>query len=159
MLTQEKLWSILEYFPVTGNWRWKVKGRGKKEEVGWIDSQGYHCVGIDGKSYLLHRLVFLYVMGTIPDQVDHIDHNCSNNQWINLRSANYNINSKNRTIRKDNTSGVTGVYWSTEKSKWQVKISFDGRNRHMGYFLTKEEAIIHRKQLEEIYGYHANHGK
>ena len=33
-----------------------------------------------------------------------------------------------------------GVSWHKSTRKWQAKIQFDGRRRHLGYFGTKEDA-------------------
>ena len=38
------------------------------------------------------------------------------------------------------SSGFVGVSWHKSTRKWQAKIQFDGKRRHLGYFLTKEEA-------------------
>lgn len=49
---------------------------------------------------------------------------------------------------KRNTSGCPGVYWKREKNKWQARIYFNGKDKHLGYFDNKEEAIKARKEAE-----------
>lgn len=47
-------------------------------------------------------------------------------------------------LRRSNKSGVTGVSYNTRTDRWKAKIN----QTHLGYFRTKEEAIIARKAAE-----------
>lgn len=49
---------------------------------------------------------------------------------------------------KRNTSGYVGVSWKTDKQKWQARIYFNGKYKHLGYFDKKEDAIKARKEAE-----------
>lgn len=49
---------------------------------------------------------------------------------------------------KRNTSGCVGVSWKTDKQKWQARIYFNGKCKHLGYFDRKEDAIEARKEAE-----------
>lgn len=51
-----------------------------------------------------------------------------------------------RGLRKDNTSGCTGV--SAYRGKWRAVITFKGRTHLLGYFETYEEAVRARKEAE-----------
>ena len=84
---------------------------------------------------------------------DHINRNTFDNRKSNLRKASVEENARNHTIRKDNTSGVTGVYWRKDKGKWQAGIGLNGKTKHLGVFDTYEEAVEARIKAEkDLYG-------
>lgn len=124
------------------------------------DGKTYRVVRI-GKSLLyMHRVAIIMSFGNISilDEVDHSDGNGLNNSISNLRTVSRNENMRNTKIRSDNTSGVVGVIWDKRYSKWQVRIHFDGRAIHIGYFSSFDSAVKARKDAEVQYGYHKNHG-
>ena len=62
--------------------------------------------------------------------------------------TNLNLISEKK-LRKDNTSGVTGV--KRYKDKWQADINFKGKRHYLGRFKNKQDAINARKEAEEKY--------
>lgn len=166
MLTQEYLRLILDYNPNTGVFTWLERNDVRPEwNTRWAGkvagvkmSNGYKAIGISSKKNLCHRLAFLYMEGSIPEQVDHIDGNRENNKWENLRAVDNFINSRNQKLRSTNTSGHNGVYWSKSKSKWYVRVGLNGKNLHGGYFENKEDAIEARLKLDLKLNYHQLHG-
>ena len=52
-------------------------------------------------------------------------------------------------MRANNTSGVEGVYWSSDTKRWKANILLNGRRLHLGCFKEKEDAIATRKKAEE----------
>lgn len=72
---------------------------------------------------------------------DHIDRNPLNNRKYNLRPATQQENCMNRSIRSDNTSGITGVAWDKKSCKWRAYISQNGKLLHLGLYDKKEDAI------------------
>ena len=123
-------------------------------------ADGYREVGFKGRLTLIHRIVWCLNYGEWPQgQIDHIDGNPSNNSLINLRLATNQENCKNQKVRITNKSGVTGVrLHSNNKYVAYIKNLF-GDQEHLGYFFSLEKAIQARKQKEEEYGYHINHGR
>ena len=99
---------------------------------------------INGKSTLLHQ--FLGFKG-----YDHIDRNELNNRKYNLRPCTQKENCRNSSKRKDNTSGITGVYWRKDREKWVANIICDNKYYGLGCFLSKEDAIKARLQAEVKY--------
>ena len=98
--------------------------------------------------------------GYFPDDnIDHIDQNGLNNRWHNLREVTHQENQKNISLRKNNTSGQTGVSFSKLMGKWGSRITLDGKDVHLGYFENYEDAVKVRKEAEPVYGYHPNHGR
>lgn len=89
------------------------------------------------RTVLLHRVL----MGE-PDglEVDHRDGDGLNNRRDNLRVATNAQNQHNQRTRNDNSSGFKGVSWYGRGKKWQVRIKLNGKQRHIGYHATPEEA-------------------
>lgn len=84
-----------------------------------VSSSGYSQVKIKHKLNLCHRIVWELHNGEIPDGmfIDHLDGDRFNNNINNLRLTTRQGNSRNCKIRKDNTSGVTGVHLLVNKYK------------------------------------------
>ena len=163
-MTQTELKEYLHYNPLTGIFTW-IKQPSQKIMIGsiagykHIQRGGYINIGFKGKNLKAHRLAFLYMTGKIPVQVDHEDHNRSNNIWTNLLSATQTINSRNTTLQKNNKSGVTGVSWNADRQKWVAMIWQNSKPIPLGRFKNKADAIAAREQANIKYGYHPNHGK
>ena len=58
---------------------------------------------------------------------------------------------RSKTIRRNNTSGVTGVEWVPAANKWKAIICFKGRRHYLGCYGNFEDAVEARKQAEEFY--------
>lgn len=54
-----------------------------------------------------------------------------------------------KSMNKNNRSGFRGVCFT--KGKWKAAITFRGKNPETKYFIHKEDAIAHRKYLEQKY--------
>ena len=161
-LTYELANEYFDYDPETGLIRWKKdKGHVKAGSVtGCIDSNGYRLIGFNGKRYHAHRIAYLLMEKEWPQH--EIDHKCGNkadNRWSEIRPATRSENCKNRSLRKDNTSGMMGVTLHKPSKKWQVSIKYGKKQIYLGYYKDKNEAIKIRKQAEILYGYHENHGR
>ena len=110
-LTVERLREVLTYHPNTGEF-WRISPH-KKEHIGvpagCIKKVGYRYISIDNKSYLAHRLAYLYMEDCWPEsEIDHINSDRSDNRWINLRPASSRQNKQNRRF-KENHLGVKNV--------------------------------------------------
>lgn len=143
-LSAQRLRELLDYDQATGVFRWKVH-RAANARVGDIAGcdcgKGYLKIGIDWGLYRAHRLAWLYVYGTWPDgQIDHRDGNKKNNRLSNLRLADDDINAQNRRkARRDNKLGVLGVTRYIN-GRYTVKLGLNGKQKHIGYYATIEEA-------------------
>jgi len=161
-ITQQDLKEILYYDPETGLFTWK-SFRGFKAKQGSIagnkKTDGYVKITLLGKKRSAHRLAFLYMTGSVPKQVDHINGLRDDNRWSNLRAATGPDNNRNQGMRSDNKSGVKGVCWLKDRCKWVAQIEVLGRNNVIGYFpdLIGAELAV-RKAREELHGEFANHG-
>ncbi len=144
----DTLHRFLRYDPDTGKLFWKVKPSQAVPagaEAGTRDRKGYIRIKLQGVIYMAHRIIWKMVHGEDPeDLVDHRDRYTGNNRITNLREATNERNMWNQRRRSTNTSGVTGVYWSKGKSRWQASICHGGKLRHLGYFDDKQAAIAAR---------------
>lgn len=165
MITQIELKKILSYDKETGLFAWKSNPSPfSRVKIGGIagcyHKEGYIVIGINNKSYNAHRLAWLYTYGSFPpEQIDHINHNRSDNRLENLRSVTNQENAMNRSKHKLNKSGVTGVSWSKSYKRWIGNITIDGKRIYLGNFVSFSDAVDARKNAEVLYGFHENHGK
>jgi hypothetical protein len=128
--------------------------------AGYITSNGYIFIGVGGKQYLAHRLAILYCYGYMPKCVDHINGNRLDNRIINLRPCERRQNCYNMMMKKSNKSGVKGVCWSRQKSKWEARIRANGIRHHIGFFskISDAESAIKEKRIL-LHGEFANNGE
>lgn len=139
-----------------GKLLWVVKPCGKVrvgDEAGWLDNRGHLRVEYRRKKYGVHRVIWEMHHGSIPDgyEIDHINGVKDNNQIENLRLATKSQNQWNSCKQKNNTSGFKGVYWHKLSQKWSACIQVFGKLKHLGLFLTKEDAYNARKNAEKFY--------
>ncbi len=152
-ITQERLKELLHYDPDTGVFLW-IKKNSRKISIGkvagHIDKQGYWVIGIDKKQFFAHRLAWLYVFGEFPNGlIDHMNRNKTDNRIHNLRVATNSENGQNHKIQKNNTSGITGVFWCKKAKKWRARVKINKKYKNLGSFHTMEEAKEARKVAEK----------
>ena len=114
-------------------YRWVLNGR---NEV---------FTDIDNKKVKLHRLLLNPQDDLV---VDHINRNKLDNRRSNLRICTIAQNNYNKGLRKENTSGITGVDWDKSRRKWRVQIGYDNKNHFVGRFDKLEDAIKAREEAE-----------
>jgi hypothetical protein len=111
--------------------------------------QTYYARGrasVDGKTVLIRMHVL--IAGPRPD---HKDGNGLNNQRHNLRRATSAQNARNKRRSGNNTSGYKGVSFSKKAKGWRARIKTEGRERHLGVYLTPEAAALAYNDAAEIY--------
>jgi hypothetical protein len=144
-LTQDLLKKHFHYDPLTGNFtRLIAAGNGcKVGEIAGGFNGGYIKIRLLGKKYQAHRLAFMYMTGDIPECVDHIDGDGTNNRWSNLRKASVRENQQNARLRIDNTTGVKGIhlYNSTYVARLWVNGVRKSKNFFAGNYASKAEAL------------------
>ncbi|WP_139074748.1 hypothetical protein [Paenibacillus elgii] len=141
-----------------------ITGITKKGERFYFDTEDYDIVlkytwyikndyvvanDKNNKMIFMHRLV----MNIIDDNIicDHRDHNTKDNRKMNLRQSTISENQMNKTIQRNNTSGVTGVSWFKTRNTWVVRINVNKKRIIIGYFKNFEEAVKARKEAERKY--------
>ena len=147
---------FIDYNSETGTMIWK-KVLSNRTKAGAlcganVDSKGYARVCFAGKQYRAHRVAWALFYGVDPDrQIDHINGDRQDNRIENLRLATNTQNSRNTKLSRNNTSGVTGVTFSTAAQKWIAQITVSRKNVYIGVFPDKVDAIKARKQAESQY--------
>lgn len=107
--------------------RWKLGRRGvvKDGVAGSILTDprtGNQCwqVKISSKIYYAHRVIYVLHHHQLQCelQIDHIDGNALHNKISNLRAVINQTNSRNRKQYKNNTTGVTGVFYDAARDRY-----------------------------------------
>lgn len=120
--------------------------------AGWRGVNGYWYICINRVFYMIHRIVWLLESGSWPkNEIDHINGIENGDGIDNLREATRSENMQNYKFSRANTSGYTGVSWSSAASKWKVQIKHNGNVIYLGLFDSRECA--HQRYLiaKEIY--------
>lgn len=166
ILSSTDLHALFEY--KDGDLFWKVAAGGPKngggsrkpgDLAGTKHPNGYKSVRINNVMVKQHRVIFMMFFNRLPQVIDHIDGDPSNNKIENLREASASENVWNAKKGATNKSGVKGVCWHKRKNKWIASCAIYKRIRHVGYFddVTKAaEAVIAFRQ--QMHGAFANHG-
>ena len=143
-LTTERLRQVLTYAPETGLFYWRVSNSNRIQIgsiAGTMNAYRYRVIGIDGIRYHATHLATLWMTGEWPEEVDHKDNDPGNDRWDNLRPCSHAQNMKNMSKHADNSSGHKGVYTSTKGRTWFAQIMSDGKQKYLGSFGTKEQAM------------------
>jgi hypothetical protein len=148
VITQSDVKAVLDYDPESGVFTWLHRPGNTRfnslyagRKAGTTkNSKGYVNIRFSGKTYLAHRLVWLFVHGYFPDKlIDHRDRDKANNRLDNLRLATKIENNINRKPSPDR--GVR----KTPKGRWQAVLGGCGSAhktyKYFGTFNTKEEAV------------------
>lgn len=157
MSTLDELKNVLHYDPKTGNFYWKIKNnRRNPGDIAGCLMDGYVSIQHAGIAYRANRLAWWFMTGKLPSPklvIEHHDANPANNRWDNLKMVTNaeNMRNPNDKLTASNTSGHRGVCWRANRNKWQASIKVNGRLIHRGTFDTIEEAIVARKQAEQLY--------
>ncbi|CCV12983.1 HNH endonuclease [Mesorhizobium sp. STM 4661] len=173
-LEQSVLQELLDYDPVTGRLTWKRRDlkwfkaerwqkrwntrHAGKEAFTSINNRGYLSGCLLGKKVLSQRVIWIWMTGEIPVEVDHEDGVRTNNRWTNLFNKSHQDNSRNQRLRNTNSSGFMGVHFNTKWGKYVAQIR-EGTVLHLGAFDTAEAASAVYEKAKIAFGYHSNHGR
>lgn len=155
MIDQNIVKKLFYYDAESGMLIWRHgNGRNVKpwQEAKSKNGHGYRTAKINGKSYLVHRLAWLYVHGEFPTQViDHKNKIRDDNRLCNLRSVTISDNCQNISVPSHNKSGHIGVSWFKLGKCWTVYIKVNKKNKWLGYYKNIDAAIAARKDGEKQY--------
>jgi hypothetical protein len=118
---------------------------------------GYQYVSLYRNGKKKHKYVHQLVANvflTNPDSknfVDHKDRDKANNHVSNLRFATKCENNRNKSLQRNNTSGVVGCGWHGKAGKWYAQIRVNNKQKHLGLFDSVDDATAARKRAERRY--------
>lgn len=158
MITLEDAKKRVRYDADSGKFYW-VSARKSQQigaEIGYVEKNGYIRIRINGVRYLAGRLAYLFMTGHFPGEgleIDHINRDPSDNRWSNLRLASRAMNAANRGPFSNTLSGFKGVRFDKQKGKWHAYIRIMGKNKHLGFFDIKQDAIdVRCKEELRVFG-------
>ena len=133
------------YVPIKENPDYEINKNGKirntitKKMLKQTESNEYVTVSINGESMYVHRLVGIQFLKPVAGktEVDHINHNRSDNRLTNLRWSNRSDNNKNKVQSLNEMNNIQTTKYGT----------FRVRNNTTGIrktFKTIQEAISFR---------------
>ena len=151
-ITKEILNFLFDYKDGELYWKFSLSCKSPKGTIaGSIKHDKYRRIGLNKKSYLAHRLIFMMFHGYLPKFVDHIDGNKLNNRIENLREATHAQNMKNQKISISNTSGYKNVSWNKKQKKWRVALKVNYKDLEIGYFKDIELADLVAQEARDKY--------
>lgn len=141
MITQNYIQTVFRYNDGHLYWLGNRRGAPKNKPVGSKVGENYLGCMLDGKHYLLHRLIYLYIHGYMPKFVDHINGNKTDNRIENLRDVTASGNQQNmRQAYVTNKSNLLGAFYSTQTKKWFSRICVNNKKLWLGTFDSPEKA-------------------
>ncbi len=112
--------------------------------VGYVCSTGYVKVCVARRRYFAHRVVWLLAHGTWPcGAIDHLNGIRSDNRPWNLRLVTQAVNCQNKggALVTNKSTGLLGAnHHPSNGRRIRAQIWCGGKNHHIGYFNSPEEA-------------------
>lgn len=143
--------------------------------AGNLDDTGYYRVMLKGKNYKVHRIIWVLFYKKLEQCIDHINGIKTDNRINNLRNVSQALNCKNSGLKKNNTSGITGVCLHSRDGKelnwvarWRCQNSGKEKSKSFsiakyGYNTAFQLAKKHRENMLSTFiqqhGYTERHGK
>ncbi len=122
------------------------------DRVGRADKEGYYFFKMKNREHRVHRIVFLWHNGYVPDMLDHKDRDRSVNLIGNIRECTASQNCMNRE-NHGGKSKYKGVHYATDRGKWRAMIKKDGIRTRIGSYATEEEAAhAYDAKAKELHG-------
>ena len=136
----------------------KRKGKGRPLGVAGCFNDRYPRITVDGKLYLVHRVIWAMVNKVDPGEmeIDHINRDKHDNRPCNLRLATRSQQMANIRRRRDSACGCKGV--KKEYNKWVSTITVNKAKISLGSFDSIEEASqAYWKAAQANFGEYAYH--
>lgn len=137
----ELRWKPRSDAPSWWNTRYAGKQPSNKDKLGYLRAKitrgsfsGYVSV---------HRICFFIGNGYLPEVVDHIDGDVTNNKLSNLRASDFRRNTWNRLGNKKTETGYKGVKVIKKNGRingYTAWIGHNGEREYLGFFSNPEAA-------------------
>lgn len=154
----------ISYSPEDGKMYWKIRAsynvRVGSPALSARKSSG-HLSGFYKRVPLqAHRVAWAIYYGEWPaGYIDHINGKRDDNRISNLRVVNQRDNAKNRRPNKGKRSRLPHGVSLKKNGRYFAQIQADGKNNHLGYFDTPEEAKAAYDEARIRLEFHENHGR
>jgi len=129
-----------------------------KTEECWIwtgaSTRGYGNCYFGGRYMRAHRVSFQLANPGINITGLNIDHICHNPSCVkpdHLRAVTHKQNQEHRRgAQRNSSSGVRGVRWEADRTKWLARVKHNGKTINVGRFNTLAEAAeaVRSKRIE-----------
>lgn len=161
MLTQARLHELFDYEPETGNLIRKIARSARAcigDVAGTLRPDGYRHIGIAGKLYQAHQLVWFWHHGEWPRKdLDHINRVRDDNRIENLRDVPRSVNIANQD--RPSETGLKGVR-KLASDRWMARIGVNGKTKYIGSFKSPQDAHAAFKEAHvAIYGVNSQYYK
>lgn len=162
-LTYDLCHAMFRYDPESGKlfskldtaemWRGQEVGilRIKKGHYSWLV---HHFLK---RQYQVNRIIWFMQTGELPEAIDNINGDSTDNRWVNMRAVTKAVNTRNAKLNINNKTGVHGVYM--RDGKYRAMCKQDGKQKGLGTFLTIFDAVAARISWQNKNGFHENHGR
>ena len=144
--TQEEVRRLFDYDPASGLLIRKKATSSAPTIVFNLNNDGYITVGVCGRNYGAHTIIWLHQTGKWPKKLDHKNQCRCDNRISNLREVTNAQNQRNKSF-STNKSGVPGVCFTYPS--WIAKIGRANKNYYLGAFDSFTEAVCHRLAAEQ----------
>ena len=122
-----------------------------KDYTWYKSDSGYALTTYKNKRIRMHRLILGLGDYNLSEEVDHKNHNRSDNRKSNLRVCSHRENMFNRVEPSNNTSGHIGVSRDKDTGKYRTYLDIDGNYISLGDFADYNEAVEAREKAEKKY--------
>lgn len=130
--TIEEVAELIKYDPELGVFHTKEGALLKQCQ----NTYDFYCtINFKGNAYSAHRLAWVCYYGEVPNIIDHIDGNPTNNKISNLRNGDQRQNSRNKRMHREGR--LVGAIKTGKPGRWQAVAYLNKIKHHLGYFNTE----------------------
>ncbi len=110
----------------------------------------YKFIGVNGKQYAEHRIIYYLCKNDNPTDfdIDHINKNTLDNRIDNLRKVTTKENNNNKNLYKNNKTGYSGIYKDLD-GKYKANVFINNKSYTCGTHRTIELAINAQKRKQK----------